>query len=60
MEYQEVIRKKFEEAKVKGCMSGDDAGRAWSELKEGLVGASSGVCGIVKRRHRGEEVKMVE
>ena len=34
-EYQEVIREKFEEAKVKGCMSGDDVERTWSELKEG-------------------------
>ena len=65
-EYQEVIREKFEEAKVKGCMSGDDVEKSWSELKEGLVGASSGVCGIVKRRHGGgkrsrwwnEEVKL--
>ena len=54
-EYQEAIREKFKDARIKGYMSGNDAAKAWSELKEGLVGASSSVWGVVKRRHSGEK-----
>ena len=53
--YQEAIREKFKEARVNGCLSGNDVEKAWSELKEGLVEASSSVCGVVKRRHSGEK-----
>ena len=31
-------------------MSRADAEKAWNELKEGIVGAASRVCGIVKMR----------
>ena len=54
-EYQEAIRENFKDARVKGYMSGNDATKAWSKLKEDLVGASSSVCGVVKRRHGGEK-----
>ena len=36
-------------------MSGNDVENAWSESKEDLVGTSSSVCGVVKRRHSGEK-----
>ena len=47
-EYQEAIREKFKDARIKGYMSGNDAAKAWSELKEGLVGASSSVWGLLR------------
>ena len=53
--YQEAIREMFEEARVNGCLSGNDVEKAWGELKEGLVEASSSVWGVVKRRHSGEK-----
>ena len=54
-EYQEAISEWFKDARVQRYMSENDAAKAWSELKEDLVGASSSVCGVVKRRHSGEK-----
>ena len=48
------MERKCKEARAKGYMSGEDVEKAWNELKEGLVGAVSRVCGIVRMRRRGE------
>ena len=48
-EFQAVVRAKFEEARAKGHMAGEDVEKAWKELKEGIVEAASRVCGVVKR-----------
>ena len=53
-EYQAAVEWKCEEARAKGYMSGEDV-EAWNELKEGIVGAASWVCGIVGMRRRGEK-----
>ena len=53
-EYQAAVEWKCKEARAKGYMSGEDV-EAWNELKEGIVGAASRVCGIVRMRRRGEK-----
>ena len=53
-EYQAAVEQKCEEARAKGHTSEEIVGKAWNELKEGIVGAASRVCGIVKMR-RGEK-----
>ena len=54
-EYQTAVEQKCEEARTKEYMSGEDVEKAWNELKEGIVGATSRVCGIVRMRRRGEK-----
>ena len=54
--YQEAIREKFEEARVNECLSETDVEKAWSELKEVLVVASSSVCVCVGGVLRGDTV----
>ena len=44
-EYQAVIAELYEEARAGGCASGKDVELAWKELKEGIVGATTKVCG---------------
>ena len=57
-EYQAVIADLYdEEARTCGCASGTDVERAWNELKDGIVGAATKVCGTTKRR-RGHALTM--
>ena len=49
-EYQTAVKRKCEEARAKGHMSGEDVEKAWNELKEGKVSAASRVCRIVRMR----------
>ena len=53
-EYQTVVEWKCEESRAKGYMSKEDVEKPWNELKEGIVGAASRVCGIFRMR-RGEK-----
>ena len=48
-EFQAVVRVKFEEARAKGHMAGEDVEKAWKELKEGIVQGARRMCGVVKR-----------
>ena len=54
-EYQTAVIRKCEEARAKGYMSGEDVEKAWNELKEGIVSATSRVCEIVRMKRRGEK-----
>ena len=49
-EYQAVIAELYEEARAGGCASGKDVELAWKELKEGIVGATTKVCGSMRWR----------
>ena len=49
-EYQAVIAELYEEARAGGCASGKDVELAWKELKEGIVGAATKVCGTMRGR----------
>ena len=54
-DYQTAVERKCEEARAKEYMSIEDVEKAWNELKEGIVGAASRVCGIVRMKRRGEK-----
>ena len=53
--FQAAVRAKFEVARVKGYMTGEDVEKAWKELKEGIVEAASRVCGIAQRTKSGKK-----
>ena len=52
--YQAAVEQKCEESRAKGYMSRVDVEKPWNELKDGIVGVTSRVCGIVRMR-RGEK-----
>ena len=49
IECQAVIADLYDEARAGGHASGTDVERAWKELEDAIVGATTKVCGIMRR-----------